>query len=56
MKVLVNKLLVAEKVLGNKILCPSMSSVRILGKQQQSSSSNSRVDTTHKIGGHVNYL
>ena len=45
-KVLGNKKLVAEKVLGNKILCPSMSSVTILGKQQQSSSSNSCVDTT----------
>ena len=39
--------LLSEKVLGNKILCPSMSSVTILGKQKQSSSSNSRVDTTH---------
>ena len=46
MRVLVNKLLAAEKVLGNKILCLSMSSVRILGKQQQNSS-NIRIDATH---------
>ena len=49
MKVLGNNLLVTEKVLGNKILCPSMSSVTILGKQKQSSSSNSHVDATHLI-------
>ena len=39
-------LLIAEKVLGNNILCPSMSSATILAKQKQSSSSNSRDDTT----------
>ena len=45
-KVLGNNLLVAEKVLGNNILCLSMSSATILAKQKQSSSSNSRDDTT----------
>ena len=41
-----SKFLVAEIILDNKILCPSMSSVRISGKQQQNSYSNNRIDDT----------
>ena len=34
--------LVSEKILDNKILCPNMSSATISGKQQQDSNSNIR--------------